>query len=176
MRDGADLARDCSGMVSAVYRREGIELPAADNPRPGRVTGVRAMYAGLLAQGRISGADATPAPGMLVFFDRTYDVDRDGHIGADDYLSHVGMVTQVRADGTVVFHHRGERGWRSAKMNLVHPHDRRLNDYVFKARRHLPGRLSAELFAGFGRVQLDARRPRVAGEGATTAEGRRGRP
>jgi hypothetical protein len=55
-----------------------------------------------------------------VFWDDTYDADGDGRW--DDPLTHVGMVTQAGADGTVSYVHLNYRkGIVVERMNLREP-------------------------------------------------------
>jgi hypothetical protein len=91
--------------------------------------------------------------GDLVFFKETYDFNRDGQ--ANDGLTHVGLVDDVEADGTVVVIHRVARGVVRYRMNLAHPDTAtsptgaRWNDWL---RAEAPGakpRLTAQLFAGY---------------------------
>jgi hypothetical protein len=106
-----------------------------------------------------------PDPGDLVFFDQTWDRDRDGK--RDDPLTHVGLVEWVNQDGTVTFLHRGGSGVVRAVMNLDHPDKARdeagrpLNSQIRSKVR--PGDetpvLAGQLFAGFGRIDV-GRAPR----------------
>jgi hypothetical protein len=94
-----------------------------------------------------------PLPGDLVFFKETYDLNRDGQ--SNDGLTHIGVVEDVEADGTVLVIHRVARGVVRYRMNLGSPTQlttsdgRRVNDWL---RTEAPGskpRLTAELFAGY---------------------------
>jgi hypothetical protein len=60
-----------------------------------------------------------PARGDLIFWDNTWDRNRDGVW--NDPLTHVGMVTDVTADDTIEFvHFHYRRGVVTARMNLRH--------------------------------------------------------
>jgi probable lipoprotein NlpC len=154
---GRRLRYDCSGLARGVYLAHGIDLydgaEAADAPN-----GVRLIWRHVASRGVIHyGPD--PRPGDLVFFNNTWDRNGDGRV--NDLLTHVGIVEQVEANGTVVFVTHVSRGIQRYRMNLAAPSLRRaddgrvLNDYLRRRRDEDPGDaryLTGELFAGFGRV------------------------
>src|SRR5690606_3802041 len=102
-----------------------------------------------------------PRIGDLAFFDNTYDRDGDGRW--DDELTHVAVVVEVEADGTIRMAHDGtSRGRTELRMNLKHPDvrldasGRVLNDYLRvrtdkdpRSARYLAG----ELWRGFATVE-----------------------
>jgi hypothetical protein len=94
-----------------------------------------------------------PLPGDLVFFKETYDRNRDGR--RNDGLTHVGLVDDVEADGTVVIIHRVARGVVRYRMNLGHPDQaaspqgRRWNDWLRTEQPGAPAQLTGQLFAGY---------------------------
>ena len=160
------LPDDCTGLVRAVYDDAGISLlefgQRGDN-------GVTAMYR--FAFERSALHTSRPAPGDLVFFRETYDRNRDGL--ENDGLTHVGVVEDVEADGTVLVIHRVARGVVRYRMNLSNPTQlrtadgRRLNDWL---RTEAPGskpRLTAELFAGYATL-LPVGSPRARATSPTT--------
>ncbi len=143
---------DCSGFVIAVLEKAGYE-PRRALPAEAR-HGTEALFLWLQRRNRIHHRKI-PTVGDLVFFDNTYDRNRDGR--PNDPLTHVGIVERVMPDGTVVFIHKVKRGVLRYRMNLLRPHSRRdpasgkpLNNYL----RHGGGsrRLTAELFHAFGTV------------------------
>lgn len=147
--NGKRYGDDCTGFVRAVYEPLGLDLMAdaaqGDN-------GVTAMWRFAGKHGRIF-EGGRPVPGDLVFFKETYDLNRDGQ--TNDGLTHVGVVDDVEADGTVVIIHRVARGVVRYRMNLAAktlpkaPDGKKLNDWL---RTEAPGskpRLTAELFAGY---------------------------
>lgn len=100
---------DCSGYVSAVFTAVGV-------PMDGRV----ASLWDLAVDHDALHWEEVPAVGDLVFFDDTFDRDRDGRL--DDDLSHIGIVVDVEPDGTVVFAHAGLSSGRGlGRMNLAEP-------------------------------------------------------
>ena len=97
--------------------------------------------------------------GDLVFFHNTYDRNRDGRL--NDSLTHVGVVEEVKTDGTVTYvHHAGARILRF-RMNLDQPNavrdpktGRRLNHPLRRASGSQPSMTSGQLFAGYGTLSL----------------------
>jgi peptidoglycan DL-endopeptidase CwlO len=146
---GKRYGDDCTGFVQAIYAPLGVDLLSGGQPGD---NGVTAMWRFAARHGRIF-RGGRPLPGDLVFFEETYDLNRDGQ--RNDGLTHVGLVEDVEADGTVSIIHRVARGVVRYRMNLAAPTQltaadgRRLNDWL---RTEAPGsrpRLTAELFAGF---------------------------
>lgn len=157
--NGARYNPDCSGFVAAVYAAEGIpfdRLVARVSPR--ETSGAAAAYQAVKAYGVVFGGGGEwPAPGDLVFFDDTYDRNRDGR--ADDPFTHLGVVEYV-SGATVVFLHRGGRAVVRAAMNLeqpdrgVGPDGHRMNSPMRSRRPPLRAgqTLAGQLFAGYGRI------------------------
>jgi cell wall-associated NlpC family hydrolase len=178
---GARFNDDCSGLVAAVFAAEGIDLRAEMQRAAPREDGsARATWLAARERGETFGAEATPEPGDLVFWNDTYDRNRNGKV--DDPLTHVGIVERVDGE-TVTFVHRGGRGVARGVMTLAHRHaaadedGRKLNSTV-RTRAHPArrGGLAAELFAGFARLDLEP--SRAAAElhaRASKAPARRGR-
>lgn len=149
---GKRYGDDCTGLVRALFEPVGVNLLGAAEPGD---NGVTAMWRFAGRHGRVFHG-GRPLPGDLVFFRDTYDLNRDG--STNDGLTHVGVVEDVEADGTVVVIHRVARGVVRYRMNLQAPTQaraadgRKLNDWL---RTGAPGgrpRLTAELFAGYATV------------------------
>ncbi len=159
---GRRYGDDCTGLVRAVFEPLGVNLLAEAAPGD---NGVTAMWRFAAKHGRIF-EGGRPLPGDLVFFKETYDLNRDGH--TNDGLTHIGLVEDVEADGTVLVIHRVARGVVRYRMNLANPTQlrtadgRRLNDWL---RTEAPGskpRLTAELFAGYATLlPVESRRART---------------
>jgi hypothetical protein len=114
---GRRFSWDCTGTVLAIYWYAGIDL-ARDFGRYGG-GGVNRLYRTLRDAGLLY-TSAEPILGDLVFWDDTYDADGDG--AWDDPLTHVGMVMETAADGTVSFVHLNYRkGIVIETMNLREP-------------------------------------------------------
>lgn len=139
---------DCSGFVCAVLDRAGIEASGS----------TASLWTDAEREGRVH-RRPRPSPGDLVFWDDTWD--RNGNGRRDDPLTHVGVVVEIEADGTIVMAHRGTSSGRSTlRMNLDQPDvhmagdGRTLND-ILRARMprdpaDLPV-LTGQLFRGFAR-------------------------
>ncbi len=136
--------QDCSGLVTAVLARAGHSV--AGN--------TRTFWQDADAEGRI-GDEARV--GDLVFFDRTWDSNRNGRV--DDNLTHIAVVVRIEPDNTVVMVHFGSGRIRTLRMNLAHRHNHKVdgvlkNDYLRSPRygRGKAGpRLAGELFRGYAR-------------------------
>lgn len=98
--DGRDFLMDCSGVVSAVYWKAGIDLQAAYPYYEGN--GVSRIYQYLEERELLYRPDR-PAPGDLIFWDDSYD--RNGNGLADDELTHIGMVVEIAENGEVIYIH-----------------------------------------------------------------------
>lgn len=140
---------DCTGLVRAAYGELGVNLMGeavrGDN-------GVTAIYRFASKHGRIF-EGGRPLPGDLVFFRETYDRNRDGR--NNDGLTHVGLVDDVEADGTVLVIHRVARGVVRYRMNLGHrdtavsTDGRRWNDWLRSTTPGARPQLTGQLFAGY---------------------------
>lgn len=161
--DGRPVPRDCAKFVAALFASAGVDLFAEAGADGG---GVRAIYRFVQRRGRLR--RSSPAPGDLVFFDNSYDRNRDGKL--NDRLTHVGVVAEVRPDGTAFVIHSTNHGIAREPMNLLRPHaaagedGERINAVLRRRRTDEPARLShrhlmAELFAGFGSVLPPPRNP-----------------
>jgi hypothetical protein len=147
--------KDCSGFVMAVYAAEGLRLnPWLASAR--QRSQVAALYRMARRQGRLHD-NKVPAIGDLVFFDNTYDRNRDGRL--NDPLTHVGIVERVDPDGTVSIIHHARGGVLRTRMNRFHPGHRRdpasrkvLNHYLrvgMGSSSKSGKRLTGELFHAF---------------------------
>ena len=141
---------DCTGLVEGAYAVAGQPLrgaaEAGDN-------GVTAMYRHAQKHGRVY-TGGRPLPGDLVFFRETYDQNRDGRL--NDGLTHVGIVEDVDAAGTVTVIHRVSRGVVRYRMNLARPELQKdprtgavLNDRLRAPGRGRPQVLTGQLFAAY---------------------------
>jgi probable lipoprotein NlpC len=155
---GARFNADCSGFVEAVYEAEGVPLPRLMAlAAPGARSAVTAAYRAVERFGTVFGRDPGewPAPGDLVFFERTYDRDA-GHAG-DGPATHVGIVQWVE-DGTVVFLHRGSHAVVRAVMTRARPtvavENGRVLNSPLRRRSSSAGEevLAGALFVAYGRI------------------------
>lgn len=156
--NGRTYPDDCTGVARAAYAFAGVDLAAAFGRYGGN--GVRRIYltvkdAGLLYAARY------PAPGDLVFWDNTYDMNGNGK--ADDEYTHVGVVLSVAPDGGVEYlHHHYRLGPVIERMNLARPDDRgehpdggRVNAFMrMRGSPAGPGETAAELLRALARGWL----------------------
>ncbi|WP_224242592.1 CHAP domain-containing protein [Hyalangium gracile] len=150
-RVSREVNDDCSGLTYLAYWRPGLNL-LPEEVRPGE-SGVAAMYRKAQALGALR---SQPRPGDLVFFQETYDRNRDGR--RNDGLTHVGVVERVAPDGLVTFVHRAGGGVKRSKLHLSLRDVRRdgkgrvLNDWLRRPDKKGPGQLAGELVVGFATV------------------------
>lgn len=105
--NGENYRYDCSGFVDAAHARAGVDIGHKN-------TAALWVYADKLG---IDGR--TPQVGDAVFFDDTYDRDKNGRLG--DELTHIAIVEAIDADGTMTLVHKGSKGVVRIWMNLEHP-------------------------------------------------------
>ena len=121
---GRDFSMDCSGVVSAVYWKAGIDLQAAYPLYTG--SGVTRIYRYLEDKKLLYRPDE-PAPGDIIFWDNSYD--KNGNGLADDELTHIGMVVAVNPEGDVTYiHHDYISGVIFASMYPPDPSDKSRNN------------------------------------------------
>jgi hypothetical protein len=153
--NGRRIEYDCAGVTRAIFLKHGIDLyesRMADR----QANGVRLIHNHIRQHGKLHRGPAV-RPGDLVFFDNTWDYNRDGK--TNDPLTHVGIVERQDPDGTVTFISRVAGAVERYHMNLGLPHVYRtaegkiLNDHIRRRDTGDPsvaGHLTGELFAGFG--------------------------
>lgn len=159
---------DCSNFVRAVYygangqdlfeeaTKAGItQKLTRESAVFGDQLGVLMLYVLFKHRYRVP---QTPVPGDIIFFDNTYD--RNKNRKRDDYFSHTGLVLEVAGDATVTFIHAGtSKGVQKSFLNLRYPHLHKkdgkiINSYL----RHTytwdntNQRLTGQLVRGFGRL------------------------
>jgi hypothetical protein len=152
LRDKPRLRReDCSGLVNDIMRDAGIASSGS----------TRAMFVAAEREGRLVNSEDDVRPGDVVFFDRTYDSNRNGKV--DDTLTHVAVVTTVAADGTVHMVHRAASSIAELKMHLRSPHDAQRNSYLRRPGYGGKGapRLAGELYRGHARPPFVRTTPRT---------------
>jgi hypothetical protein len=153
--EGHRLPTDCSGYLRGLYTLAGVDLFSEGRPAD---NGVRAIIRWVERHG-VPHRHKVPSIGDLVFFDNSYDRNRDGRL--NDPFTHAGLVEQVLADGTVLIIHATNHGIVREPMNLFRPREemdpdgRPINAPLRRKTSrdpvHMP-RLMSELFAGFGTV------------------------
>ena len=152
--DGHSYRADCSGFVEGIFSAGGVNLMLGDSGEDG----VRLIFRYVEQHGE--NHYRAPLRGDVVYFDNTWDRNRNGKL--DDPFTHVGIVEEVRSDGTVLIIHHTNHGIVREPMNLAHPHDLKddaghpINAWLRSKRRGDPTgtpHLMSELFSGFGTVR-----------------------
>lgn len=149
---------DCSGVTAGIYAKAGVLLVDEG------ALNSKALFALVDAEGALH--HERPLPGDLVFFDNTWDENKNGRAD-DDPLSHVGVVEQVLPNGTVVFVHRIGKVVVRWHMNLQRPHDRVdengavLNHWLRAAHGRRPAATTGELYVAFGTLSAEALKKRL---------------
>lgn len=149
----------CNGLIEDILRDAGLEMRG----------GVRHLYAQMKEEGWIH-RRKHPLPGDIVFFDKTYDANKNGR--QDEPLTHVAVVISVDADGTIHMVHRGSKGIRPLTMNLSHRSTRRrdsdskvLNSWLASPGYGKEGhKLAGELWNAFASPRLDVPGSRIAAD------------
>ena len=152
--NGRRIAYDCAGVTRAVFLAHGIDLYAGEPGDPA-ANGVRIIHAHIRQRGTFHQGPIVH-PGDLVFFNNTWDFNRDGKV--NDPLTHIGIVERLEPNGTIIFISRVADAIERYHMNLSLPHihktsdGRILNDYLRRRDAADPsntGYLAGELFAEF---------------------------
>ncbi|HMB01998.1 MAG TPA: hypothetical protein VKS21_13520, partial [Spirochaetota bacterium] len=155
---GKNFFYDCSGTVSRIYWTHNIDLmAAAGKPEYSGKNGVYIIYDSF--KNKVH-KKKYPLPGDLIYFNNTYDKNRDGRW--NDRLVHIGMVEKVDRDGTITYIHHCSKGVRRYRMNLIRPAvykdpatGKVYNSFLRrKSRRDPPGSsyVSGNFFAGFATI------------------------
>jgi hypothetical protein len=146
---GRPFRADCSGFVSACWYAAGREL--VDGGTKGN-SGTELIYRSLERRRSLVPRNAA-RPGDLVFFNDTYDRNRNG--ARDDRFTHVGLVEIVDQDGTVHYAHHASGRVKRGVLNPRHPNQARdpdsgktWNSYLRRGGGEV---LAGQLFLRFGR-------------------------
>ena len=99
--NGRSFPYDCSGYVAALLYENGFNVFEGTRSMNVQGNGVKLIHDFARRQGALSTQEASP--GDIVFFSDTFDKNRDGKI--NDPLTHIGIVTDLRRDGTIEFMH-----------------------------------------------------------------------
>jgi hypothetical protein len=151
--NGRSFRYDCSGFVRGMFWAAGVDLMGEGGEDD--ENGVRIVFRFVEKHGQ-NHFRKVPQKGDLVYFDNTWDMNGNGKL--DDPLTHVGIVEEVGADGTLQIIHRSNHGIVREPMNLLRPHDEKVNASLRASGRRDPPatqHLMGELFAGFGTVRKD---------------------
>ncbi|HOJ50380.1 MAG TPA: CHAP domain-containing protein [Spirochaetota bacterium] len=99
-----------------------------------------------------------PSIGDIIFFDRTYDKNKNNTL-KDDVLTHVGIVVSIDDDGTIEFIHAGtSKGIEKSFLNLNYKdsfvvNGKTVNSYIQRVYSwHRKSETAASLVRGFGSI------------------------
>lgn len=137
---------DCSGFVEGVMTASGVPVYGS----------VKDLWERAEAMGATH-HDPIPHIGDLVFFDNTWDRNKNGR--EDDPKTHIAIVLDVDPDGTVWMAHRGSRH-AVIRMNLLDPFTHEDGGQVrnshlrrtYRSPRGWPLHLTAELWSGYATI------------------------
>lgn len=137
---------DCSGFVCAAVDRAG--LPIEGN--------TRSLWEWASNRG-ITHHKKVAKLGDLVFFDNTYDRNKNGRW--DDALSHIAIVIDIDGEGTMTLAHGGtSKGRTTMTMNLFRANDAQVNSYL-RAKKSTDKKsaryLSGQLWRGFATLSKE---------------------
>lgn len=114
---GERFSADCTGTVLAAYYAAGIDLRDHFSRFTGN--GVTRLYK-MGEHYNLMHAPRQPQPGDVIFWDNTYDRNRDGRF--NDPLTHNGVVVEVKPNGQIEYvHYNYARGVVVEKLNLNRP-------------------------------------------------------
>ena len=141
--NGQTMRYDCSGFVLTAFGLADISLSG----------NTRSLFDLASKEGRLV---KTPHPGDVVFFDNTYDRNKNQRL--DDTLTHIAIVVSVDTDETVHMVHLGGSGITDLTMNVAHPADHKSpdgkiwNSYLRVNRKgEISPRLTGQLFRVYAR-------------------------
>lgn len=154
---------DCSGFVRSIFDNFDVELYNTTRvKRNGNwLSGTEVIYNFIEDNGEIF-SNKLPRIGDIIFFDNTTDRNRDGKV--NDNFTHIAIVVNVLANGTIYYIHKSNRGINIQKMNLRYPNkvyikngkkNIKVNSYLRKRRKKdkkgTPY-LSSQMFRAFGSI------------------------
>jgi hypothetical protein len=114
---GRRFPMDCTGVVLAIYWYAGIDL--ARDFRKYNGNGVTRIYRSLEKENLLY-TSTRPLTGDIIFWDNTYDRNRDGLW--NDPLTHAGLVVQTGEGGLIEYVHLNYSGGIVIEyMNLLEP-------------------------------------------------------
>ncbi|HBE02216.1 MAG: hypothetical protein A2096_03385 [Spirochaetes bacterium GWF1_41_5] len=109
---------DCSGLVLAAYYSAGYDLLAISGKKKLSPDMAKNIYM-LFPEAKNTNRTLKPSAGDLIFFNNTYDKNRNGKW--DDFLTHVAIIVKTDPDGTISFIHVTGKGIVKEYINLSFP-------------------------------------------------------
>ena len=115
---GKSFRYDCSGFVTACYYGAGFRLDKAISSKYRSRDIALSIYRST-QKVAWKNSNKRPRPGDLIFFDNTYDRNRNGRW--DDIATHIGIVEKVHPDGRIHWIHLVRQGIVRYVTHLKHP-------------------------------------------------------
>ncbi len=156
---GARTRYDCSGLINKIMLKNNITIFKKQAVIHRGDNGVKIIFNTLRKYHKIFKNYRRLKPGDLIFFDNTYDKNRNNRY--DDKFTHIAMVLSVAKDGTVKFIHSSNRGIRIDYLNVRYKHrhtnskGKILNSFLRRKKRRDSRRikyLTGELVSYFGTI------------------------
>lgn len=137
---------DCSGFVIGLYRMLGYQVKISSG-RDNRPLSER-LFLAMQDRGRTC-REYQPLPGDAVFFKNTTQTSYDR-------ITHIGLVEDISADGTVSIIHYGSGSVNRIRMNLKYPYQEKdgrgrvINSYLRRGDAGRGNILAGALFWAYG--------------------------
>jgi hypothetical protein len=126
---GERFTADCTGTVLAAYYAAGLDLRPYFKQHTGN--GVTRLHK-IGREQRLLSAGGAPEPGDVVFWDNTYDRNRNGRF--DDPLTHAGVIVDVGPRGQLEYvHYNYARGVVVEQLNLRRPDTHRAGNELINS-------------------------------------------
>ena len=117
-----------SGFIKMIYLKFGVNLTDVENKKDEEgkwFTTTKMIYDYIEKNGEILKGN-NPKPGDIVFFDNTYDVDKDGVF--NDKLTSIGLVVDIDEEGTIYFLYNSSKGVSLKMINFKHPEQKNIKN------------------------------------------------
>ena len=117
-----------SGFVKMVYLKFGVNLTDVDKKKDEEgkwLTTTQMIYNYVSKNGEILKGN-NPKPGDIVFFDNTFDKNKDEIF--NDKLTSIGLVVETDKEGTIYFLYNTSRGVKLKMINFKHPEQKEIKN------------------------------------------------
>lgn len=150
---------DCSGFVKFVFAHFNVDI---FNISTDSDSGTEIIYNYSKENGKVFTENKTPKKGDFIFFDNSYDRNKDGKV--NDKFTHIAIVTNTDSDGTVEYIHKSGSGINIQYMNLKDKENqysedkKRINSYLRKKTKNDFNNtpyLSGQMFKSYGTIFSD---------------------
>ncbi len=117
-----------SGFIKMVYLKFAVNLTDVDKKKDDNgkwLTTTQMIYNYIEKNGEILKGN-NPKPGDIVFFDNTYDADKDEVF--NDKLTSIGLVIDTDKEGTIYFLYNTSKGVKLKMINFKHPEQKNIKN------------------------------------------------